>query len=197
MVSGRGVEERVEQIARRGLPSFNGKSTSFPAWKVRVRAWLRAESPPLLYVLDVRSANVTSPVSAQVDVAGGSSTASAKRVVAKKKREASERQEADRLKVYNELISESALDDVVHEGIIVTEVTEGDALGAWKILLRRYERNTAVSRNPRRRDEVRCLNQIQGWDHRRMWEGSTGDDAGGWPRLRSISSRPGTPSTGR
>jgi len=104
-------------------------------------------------------------------------------VESKKKREASERQEADRLKVYNVLISESALDDVVHEGIIVTEVTEGDALGAWKILLRKYERNTAVSRNPLRRDEVRCLIQIQGWDHRRI----VGGEYGGRRQLAEIA----------
>jgi hypothetical protein len=36
--------------------------------------------------------------------------------------------------------------------MIVTEVNEGDALGAWNILLRKYERNTAASRNQLRRE---------------------------------------------
>lgn len=140
--------------ARRALPVFNGRGVSFPIWKARVRAWLQAAIPPLLYVLEESSvssggeaheASVSSSSSgvAASGVSGGAS-GSAK---AKKKEE--RQAEADRLKVYNTLIS--ALDDA-HVGMIVTEVTEGDALGAWKILLRKYERNTVASRNQLRRE---------------------------------------------
>jgi hypothetical protein len=45
----------------------------------------------------------------------------------------------------------SSLDDA-HVGMIVTEVAEGDAIGAWRILLRKYERNTLASKNQMRRE---------------------------------------------
>jgi hypothetical protein len=123
---------------RRALPTFNGKGTSFPVWKARVRAWLQAESPPLLYVLDTTT-TTTTMADATSSPNGGGKAARAKE----------ERHELDRQRVYNALIS--SLDDT-HVGIIVTEVAEGDAQGAWKILLRKYERNTAASRNQLRRE---------------------------------------------
>jgi hypothetical protein len=148
MADERGDEERVERSARRALPIFNGKSTSFPVWKARVRAWLQAESPPLLYVLD--GVNMVSQTQdAQQQSASSSASSSAGAAVGKAAKKKEERLEMDRQRVYNALIS--ALDDA-HVGIIVTEVAEGDALGAWKILLRKYERNTAASRNQLRRE---------------------------------------------
>lgn len=147
-------DERSEgRSTRRTLPTFNGKSGSFPVWKARVRAWLQAESPSLLYVLDGAVATVTpqaaataaaSSASASVSPNGGGKAASKRR-----DERSNERQELDRQRVYNALIS--ALDDT-HVGIIVTEVAEGDAQGAWRILLRKYERNTAASRNQLRRE---------------------------------------------
>jgi len=70
-------------------------------------------------------------------------------VVQKGKKKEGKQAEVDRLKVYGMLIS--SLDDA-HVGVIVTEVVEGDALGIWKILLRKYERNTLASRNQLRRE---------------------------------------------
>lgn len=161
MAEERAEEERAERGARRALPTFNGKSTSFPVWKARVRAWLQAESPSLLYVLDapttgplqpdaqhqLAAAASASSVSLAASAAAGGVGASGKAAAAAKRKE--ERHEQDRLKVYNTLLS--ALDDT-HVGIIVTEVAEGDAAGAWRILLRKYERNTAASRNQLRRE---------------------------------------------
>jgi hypothetical protein len=151
-------EERADRGARRALPVFNGRSSGFPVWKARVRAWLQAESPPLLYVLDGAGAanlalqdataqGAAGPASAATASSSGNAPGGAAGAKAAKKRE--ERLELDRLRVYNALIS--ALDDV-HVGIIVSEVAEGDAQGAWKILLRKYERNTAASRNQLRRE---------------------------------------------
>jgi hypothetical protein len=132
---------------------------SFPIWKARVRAWLQAETPPLLYVLDSRlsaqeealrlqqaqATAVAAPASSASSV-----PASSRPTAAVKRSTKEERQlELDRQRVYNAIIS--ALDDT-HVGMIVTEVNEGDALGAWNILLRKYERNTAASRNQLRRE---------------------------------------------
>lgn len=126
-----GDEERVERTGgKRALPTFNGKKESFPVWKARVRAWLQAESPPLLYVLE----------EAQVASSSEDSSSSSSGV-GKAEKKKLERQERDRLKVYNALIS--SLDDT-HVGIVVAEVAEGDAVGAWKILLRRYESDGEV-----------------------------------------------------
>jgi hypothetical protein len=169
-------DERIERNGgKRALPTFNGKRESFPVWKARVRAWLQAESPPLLYVLDetlvvsdvasgsggssslLSSGGSGKGMKKKVDVldetlvvsgvasGSGDSSSSSGKIMKKKL----ERQELDRLKVYNALIS--ALDDI-HVGIIVSEVAEGDALGAWKIMLRKYERNTVASRNQLRRE---------------------------------------------
>jgi len=137
--------ERMSQ--RRALPVFNGKTASFPIWKARVRAWLQAATPSLLYVLE-ESSSVSDAHETQSQSSSSSSEASVPGGKEKKKK--NEKQiEGDRLKVYNLLIS--ALDDT-HVGMIVTEVAEGDALGAWKILLRKYERNTLASRNQLRRE---------------------------------------------
>jgi hypothetical protein len=158
-VTERGDEERWERSTRRALPTFNGKQGSFPVWKARVRAWLQAESPSLLYVLDGVATTVTAQLAAATASASATTTASssvspngsAKATAASKRREerTQERQEMDRQRVYNALIS--SLDDT-HVGIIVTEVAEGDAQGAWRILLRKYERNTVASRNQLRRE---------------------------------------------
>lgn len=160
MADERGDDDRMERSVRRALPTFNGKSASFPVWKARVRAWLQAESPPLLYVID--AAAEAAAASSSASAAAGGATG-AKAVAEAKKRE--ERQEQDRQRVYNALIS--ALDDG-HVAIIVTEVAEGDALGAWKILLRKYERNTAASRNQLRRElhtlrlgDVECVDEYK------------------------------------
>ena len=135
----RGDNERHGSGGRRALPTFNGKAASFPVWKARVRAWLQAESPPLLYVLD--EATPPAADAASSPNGGGKALATA--------RAKGERHELDRQRVYNALIS--SLDDT-HVGIIVTEVAEGDAQGAWRILLRKYERNTVASRNQLRRE---------------------------------------------
>lgn len=137
----RGDNERHGSGGRRALPTFNGKGASFPVWKARVRAWLQAESPPLLYVLDGAAPTPTAAGAASSPNGGGKALATA--------RAKDERHELDRQRVYNALIS--SLDDT-HVGIIVTEVAEGDAQGAWRILLRKYERNTAASRNQLRRE---------------------------------------------
>jgi hypothetical protein len=155
MAEERTEDERAERGARRALPTFNGKSASFPVWKARVRAWLQAESTSLLYVLDGSTGPLQQETQQQAAAASASSVSSSasvsaaggKAAAAAKRRE--ERQEQDRLRVYNALLS--ALDDT-HVGIIVTEVAEGDAAGAWRILLRKYERNTAASRNQLRRE---------------------------------------------
>jgi hypothetical protein len=141
-----GDDERAERSAKRALPVFNGKATSFPIWKARVRAWLSAESPPLLYVIEESDGTDGGAASAT----GASTSASAATAPGGNKKKTGERQlERDRLKVYNALIS--ALDDT-HVGMVVTEVEEGDAIGAWRILVRKYERNTAASRNQLRRE---------------------------------------------
>jgi hypothetical protein len=138
-------DERAERGGRRALPVFSGKAASFPIWKARVRAWLSAETPSLLYVLEdpdgatEGGAAAAAPTAASVVAASGGG----------KKKRGDQQLERDKLKVYNALIS--SLDDA-HVGMIVTEVSEGDALGAWRILLRKYERNTAASRNQLRRE---------------------------------------------
>jgi len=141
----------TERIAsRRALPVFNGRSTSFPIWKARVRAWLQAATPSLLYVLEE---NVVSEVQ-EVQMSSSSPSSvvaptSGSSVIQKGKEKEGKQAEVDRLKVYSMLIS--SLEDA-HVGMIVTEVVEGDALGIWKILLRKYERNTLASRNQLRRE---------------------------------------------
>lgn len=147
MMTDRVDDMESERVSRRQLPVFNGRSVSFPIWKARVRAWLQAATPSLLYVLEepVVSDIEASSSSSTSGPSASSSTSASGRAKKKEERHA----EADRLKVYNTLIS--ALDDA-HVGLIVTEVSEGDALGAWKILLRKYERNTVASRNQLRRE---------------------------------------------
>jgi hypothetical protein len=142
-------EERAERGGRRALPVFTGKAASFPIWKARVRAWLSAETPPLLYVIETPDGTTDGGAAGGNDAAGLSAASSAPPSSSSKKKRGEQQLERDRLKVYNALIT--SLDDT-HVGMIVTEVSEGDALGAWRILLRKYERNTAASRNQLRRE---------------------------------------------
>jgi hypothetical protein len=151
MSSDREEVETERGSQRRALPVFNGRETSFPIWKARVRAWLQAATPSLLYVLEESGSvsgdalEASSSSASSSETSGGSGGPGSTKLKKKSEKQA----ETDRLKVYNLLIS--ALDDT-HVGMIVTEVAEGDALGAWKILLRKYERNTLASRNQLRRE---------------------------------------------
>jgi hypothetical protein len=151
MSSDRDDVETDRGASSRALPVFNGRSTSFPIWKARVRAWLQAATPSLLYVLEENTVGEVQEVqmssSSIVAPASGVSVSAGGNVKVKKKE--GKQSELDRLKVYNMLIS--SLDDA-HVGMIVTEIVEGDAMGAWKILLRKYERNTLASRNQLRRE---------------------------------------------
>jgi hypothetical protein len=152
MSSDRDDVETERVTSRRALPVFNGRGASFPVWKARVRAWLQASTPSLLYVLEesviseaqeVQTASSSSSSSSVVGPTSGSN------VIQKGKKKDGKQVEVDRLKVYSMLIT--SLDDA-HVGMIVTEVVEGDAMGIWKILLRKYERNTLASRNQLRRE---------------------------------------------
>ena len=91
----RGDNERHGSGGRRALPTFNGKGASFPVWKARVRAWLQAESPPLLYVLDAATPTPTAAEAASSPNGGGKALATA--------RARDERHELDRQRVYNAL----------------------------------------------------------------------------------------------
>ncbi len=147
------------------LQLFRG--VNFPVFKARVRARLQAAG--LLYVLDGGEASTA--VTAAATVGGGdgddvmgtlprsskdkktkdSSAAGAAGTAGQDSQSSSRggRVEQDRHRVYGMLIL--TLDDA-HVAIVTSEVAEGDAAGAWRVLLRMYERDTTASKHQLRRE---------------------------------------------
>ena len=111
-----------ERPSAQQVRPFDGRN--FPVWKARIRAKLQAVR--LLHVLDEPQEAASTP--------GGSSASSKKQ----------QNQDADRQRVYATLIL--SLDDA-HVAIVTSEVQEGDAGAAWRVLLRMYERETTASKH--------------------------------------------------
>ena len=150
------------------LQMFRG--TNFPVFKARLRARLQAAG--LLYVLDGGEASTVVTAAATVGGSDGDDVMGTLPVArsSKKERKAKDsssagaigtagqdsqsssrggRVEQDRHRVYGMLIL--TLDDA-HVAIVTSEVAEGDAAGAWRVLLRMYERDTTASKHQLRRE---------------------------------------------
>lgn len=141
---------------------------NFPVYRARLRARLQAAG--LLYVLDGGGeASAIANAAAAVGSGDGGDAAGTLPPAERKKRAGAAsaagpvdpassrndvRAEQDRQRVYGALIL--TLDDA-HVAIVTSEVTEGDAAGVWRVLLRMYERNSAASKHQLRRE----LHRIQ------------------------------------
>jgi hypothetical protein len=114
-----------ERPGAQNVRPFDGRN--FPVWKARIRAKLQAAR--LLHVLDEQPEAVPSSASSTASVSSS-----------KKQNQL----ETDRQRVYATLIL--SLDDN-HVGIVTSEVQEGDAASAWRVLLQMYERETTASKH--------------------------------------------------
>lgn len=164
---GAGAHPRSESLLFRGV--------NFPVYRARLRARLQAAG--LLYVLDGggeasaitnaaaavgsgdvggdAAAGTLPPTERKMRMkAGGAVSAMGPLDPASSIARSDVRAEQDRQRVYGTLIM--TLDDA-HVAIVTSEVTEGDAAGAWRVLLRMYERQSAASKHHLRRE----LHRIQ------------------------------------
>lgn len=148
------------------LQQFRG--VNFPVYKARLRARLQAAG--LLHVLDGGDTSTVVTAAAAAGSGDGDDVVGTLPRSAKKKKKAEDpssagaagttgqgsqpprrggQAEQDQHRVYGMLIL--TLDDA-HVAIVTSEVAEGDAAGAWRVLLRMYERNTTASKHQLRRE---------------------------------------------
>ena len=153
----------------RSQPMQQFRGVNFPVYKARLRARLQAAG--LLYVLDGGEASTVVTAAAAVGSGDGDDVMGTLPPTARKTRKKAEdpssagavgtagqgsqpsrrggQAEQDQHRVYGMLIL--TLDDA-HVAIVTSVVAEGDAAGAWRVLLRMYERNTTASKHQLRRE---------------------------------------------